>query len=171
MQQRSRLLLPFTHGLNCLALDYAVKLAKSRDMILVPLSLIAVPANKPSKGARLEFIQQSQDFLVAVQQKAEQLSVLVEACEVYTSDVIGSINDVACSRNCEGVLLFVCNGDGILLRSHEVNQVITKVTGTHNIIHLPGHARVHSPQTLIQWFSGLLRGQGKQHTATGIGMS
>jgi hypothetical protein len=167
MQQRSRLLLPFTHGLNCLALDYAVKLAKSRDMILIPLSLIAVPANKPSKGARLEFIQQSQDFLVAVQQKAEQLSVPVEACEVYTSDVIDSINDVAHRRNCEGVLLFVRHGDGILLRSHEVSQVLTKVAGTHNIIHLPGHARVHSPQTLMQWFSGLWHGQGKQHTVTG----
>jgi hypothetical protein len=166
--QRSRLLLPFTHGVNCLALDYAVKLAKSRNAVLVPLSLIPVRADKSSKGARLEFIQQSQDFLASVQYRAAQLSVPVEVSEVYTADVIGSIKDVVYNKNCDGVLLFLHSGVGVLLNTLEVKHIMTEIAGTHNIIHLP--TRAHSPQTLMQRFCSLLHRQAKQDTPSRVGL-
>jgi len=58
----SRWLLPFTFGVDMRAIDYAVSLAGSAGATLVPVSLISAPA----KGARLEHIQQSKDFLEAV---------------------------------------------------------------------------------------------------------
>lgn len=59
--------LPFTFGVDMGGIDCAVSLAESAGATLVPVSLI--PA--PPEGARLELIQQSKDFLEAVQNKAE----------------------------------------------------------------------------------------------------
>src|SRR5260370_774174 len=68
-----RWLLPFTHGVDTAAIEYAVRLAESAGATLVPVSLISAPP----KGARLEHIQQSKDFLEAVQHKAERFQVPV----------------------------------------------------------------------------------------------
>jgi len=58
-----RWLLPFTYGVDMRALDAVVGLAGSARATLVPVSLISVPHEGRSRGARLEHIQQSKDFL------------------------------------------------------------------------------------------------------------
>ena len=134
----SRLLLPFTHGVQTHALEYAVLLAKSRHATLVPCSLIHVPQN--SRGARLERIQQSKDFQVLVQSKAAKHGVVIEAQEIYTRDVIASIQDVTQELHCTSIILFVRDGDGVLLSTNEVKHILTLVPGQHHVIRLQRNA-------------------------------
>jgi len=129
-----KLLLPFTHGVHPYALEYAVLLAKNRHATLVPCSLIYVP--QTGKGARLERIQQSKDFHALVQSKASKHGVTVESQEVYSSDVIASIQRMTQELNCNGVILFVCDGDGVLLSTNEVKHILTLVPGQHQVIRL-----------------------------------
>jgi hypothetical protein len=67
MTETTRLLLPFTHGVEMDTLEVAVLLAASHHATLVPLSLVLEPRTR-GKGARLEHIQQSKDFLEGVHQ-------------------------------------------------------------------------------------------------------
>src|SRR5438874_1926683 len=69
MAETTRLLLPFTHGVEMDTIEAAVLLAASHHAALVPLSLILAPQTR-GKGVRLEHVQQSKDFLEAVQHKA-----------------------------------------------------------------------------------------------------
>src|SRR5690242_11885613 len=97
----TRLLLPFTHGVDVCAIDSALRLAKGYDAILVPLALIYVPEDGQAKGARLEHIQQSKDFLEVVKHKAARYGVPLERLEVYTSDIAQSIRIIASEMECE----------------------------------------------------------------------
>jgi hypothetical protein len=107
-------LLPFVHGVNKFAIEQAILLAKSHQAMLVPLVLIHVPEERRKKGVRLEYLQQSKDFLETVKQKADWYSVQIERPEVFASDVVQSINLVASEMECEGILLFVSQKGGIL---------------------------------------------------------
>src|SRR5438067_3265471 len=106
----TRLLLPFTYGVNMDAIEHAVLLAKGCSATLVPVSLIYIPEGPPvqgrapclgdryptlrfargqayrARGARLEHIQQSKDFLEATKYKAMRYGVPIERFEVFTSD-------------------------------------------------------------------------------------
>ena len=77
------------------AIEQAILLAKSLEATLIPLSVIHVPQEGRSRGARLEHIQQSKDFLEAVKYKAARYGVPVERYEVFTADIVQSINIVA----------------------------------------------------------------------------
>src|SRR6266566_2500667 len=90
-----RWLLPFTHGVDMRAIDYLVSLAGNNGATLIPVSLVSVPNEGRSRGARLEHIQQSKDFLEAVKYKAARYGVPVERFEVFTADIVQSINIVA----------------------------------------------------------------------------
>ena len=133
----TRLLLPFTHGVDLDVLEYAVLLAKNRNATLIPLALIYVPESLRSKGARLEHIQQAKDFLEAMRHKAAKHSVSVERFEVFTSDVVQSIDVLVRQMECEGILLFARGGDGILLSAEEVEQIMKKIDCKLYIMHLP----------------------------------
>src|SRR5258708_18834775 len=119
-----RWLLPFTHGVDMRAIEYAVRLAESAGATLVPVSLISAPP----KGARLEHIQQSKDFLEAVQHKAERFQVPVERYEVFTGDVIQSLTTLVHERRCEGIVLVTGGEHTPLLRGGE---------GQHWVINAP----------------------------------
>ena len=58
-----RWFIPFTNGVDMRAIDYLVSLAENNGAKLIPVSLISVPNELRSGGARLEHIQQSKDFL------------------------------------------------------------------------------------------------------------
>src|SRR5215469_10368057 len=124
MMKRVNLLLPFTHGVDMCAIAQALLLAKGRQATLVPLALIHVPEERRAKGARLEHVQQSKDFLEAVKHKAARYDVPIERFEVFTSDVVQSINTIASDLECEGVLLFVGRKDGILLQASEIKRLM-----------------------------------------------
>src|SRR5450755_1241881 len=112
--QKIRLLLPFTQGVHADALEYAVLMAQSRNAVLVPLSIIQVSNECGAKGARLEYIQQSQDFLAAVEYNALKHGVEVEQKEVYASDAVACIHKYIQTLHCDGILLLVENGKGVL---------------------------------------------------------
>src|SRR5713101_195830 len=80
MTKTTRLLLPFTHGVEMDTIEAAVLLAASHHATLVPLSLILTPQTR-GKGVRLEYIQQSKDFLEAVRHKASRHHVPLERFE------------------------------------------------------------------------------------------
>src|SRR2546425_881547 len=100
MIKTTRLLLPFTHGVEMDTIEAAVLLAASHHATLVPLSLIRMPQTR-GKGAHLEHIQQSKDFLEAVQQKALRHGVPLERFEVFTSDAFQSISVLVHQLACD----------------------------------------------------------------------
>jgi len=139
--QKTRLLLPFTHGVHADALEYAVLMAQSRNAVLVPLSIIQVSNECGAKSPRLEYIQQSQDFLATVKYNALKHGVEVEQKEVYTSDAVACIRECIQTLHCDGVLLLVENGKGVLLQTSEVKHIIASVASQVHLIHIqPQHA-------------------------------
>jgi hypothetical protein len=152
--ESSRLLFPFTHGVDTQALGYAVQFAASRGATLVALSLIAVPESRHARGAsaRLEHIQQSQDFLSVVRQKAACHVVELETYEVYTCDVVGAIVEAMRLHHCAGTLLFMRAGEGVFLQRAVIKQVMREVTSTHSVVHLPERAvRRPGPRFTLPW--------------------
>ena len=152
-----RWLLPFTHGVDTAAIEYAVRLAESAGATLVPVSLISAPP----KGARLEHIQQSKDFLEAVQHKAERFQVPVERYEVLTADVIQSLTTLVHERRCEGIVLVTGGEHSRLLRDEEVKHLLIKPPAALVLIRLSapiGLAPAPGLQARIfSWWRGRLR--------------
>lgn len=119
----TRLLLPFTHGIDGFAIASALALARRFDATLVLLSLIHLP-QAPGKGPRWEDIQQSRDFLAFGSRKASRSGVPVEQVELHTNNPIGSARVLAEELECAGVVLTVRRGAGVLLATHEVKGLM-----------------------------------------------
>lgn len=158
----TRLLLPFVHGVDKFAIEQAILLAKSHQATLVPLVLIHVPEERRKKGVRLEYVQQSMDFLETVKHKASRYAVPIERLEVFTSDVVQSINLVAGEMECEGILLFVGHKGGILLQTNEIKQLMEMPACKLYIISLPTNERESFVQVLRQRFSHWLHGRSER---------
>ena len=149
----TRFLLPFVHGVDKFAIEQAILLAKSHQAVLVPLVLIHVPEERRKKGIRLEHLQQSKDFLETIQQKADWYAVQIERLEVFTSDVVQTINLVASEVEYEGILLFVSHKGGILLQLHEIKRVMEMPVRKLYIIHLQTNTHENFTYKLRQRFS------------------
>jgi len=152
-----RWLLPFTHGVDMRAIEYAVRLAESAGATLVPVSLISAPP----KGARLEHIQQSKDFLEAVQHKAERFQVPVERYEVFTADVIQSLTTLVHERRCEGIVLVTGGEHSRLLRDEEIKHLLIKPPAALVLIRLSAPIGLAPAPSLrarfFSWWCGRLR--------------
>jgi hypothetical protein len=158
----TRLLLPFTEGINALALSYAIQLAEHRQATLVPLALIRV---KPHKAGRLEHIQQAQDFLEFARSKAERRGVPLEQARIYTSNVARSIEAVAGEMNCEAVIIFLCATDEALLDSAEISELMDHAACNAHVVLLPSrHERKHP------WHLPLLKRPGSHTVRTKSGV-
>ncbi|MEO8953327.1 MAG: hypothetical protein ABI396_07220 [Ktedonobacteraceae bacterium] len=164
--QKIRLLLPFTYGVHADALEYAVLMAQSRDAVLVPLSIIQVANECGAKGARLEYIQQSQDFLAAVTYNALKHGVEVEQKEVYTSDAVACIREGMQTLHCDGVLLLVENGKGVLLRTSEVKHVIASVASQVHLIHIQSQHAESVDKSFIERLASVFAKGRIQSTTT-----
>jgi len=162
MMQTTRFLLPFVHGVDKFAIEQAILLAKSHQATLVPLVLIHVPEECRKKGVRLEYLQQSKDFLETVKQKADWYSVQIERLEVFTSDVVQSINLVASEMECVGILLFVNHKGGILLQFHEIKHLMEMPVHKLYVLRLPTHERMDFAHELRRQFSDWLNGRSKR---------
>lgn len=160
--QTPRLLLPFSHGIDMDVLEYAVLLAKNLNAILIALSVIQVPETRRFKGARLECIQQSKDFLEAVQHKATKHGVPIERLEVFTSDVAWGIHVLAQQMACEGLLLFVRGREGVLLSAEEVEHFLNKGTFPLYIVHLASKENKKLTEMLLEHLSNWIAGRRKQ---------
>jgi hypothetical protein len=153
MLKTTRFLLPFVHGVDKFAIEQAILLAKSHQAILVPLVLIHVPEELRKKGVRLEYLQQSKDFLETVKQKADWYAVQIERLEVFTSDVVQSINLIANEMECEGILLIVSQKGGILLQLQEIKRLMEMPVRKLYVLRLPTKERVNFVQEMRQRFS------------------
>lgn len=136
MIKTTRLLLPFAHGLELETLEAAVRLAASHHATLVPLSLISVPQAR-GKGARLEHIQQSKDFLEAAQQKALRHNLSLERFEAFTGDIVQSIAALAPQLECDGMILALRGRKGSLLSTKMIEQLMAIAPCQLYLIYLP----------------------------------
>lgn len=134
--QSARLLLPFTYGMNSEALEQAVLLAKESRATLVPASLIRVAKDQRIKGPRLEFVQQSKDFLEGARSKAQQQHVPIEPVEVYTADIPQSIDTLARKLCCTGIIMFVQDKNGLFLSIADIQRVMAVAPGRMYLFHL-----------------------------------
>jgi hypothetical protein len=132
-----RWLLPFTHGVDMQAIDSVVSLAESAGTMLVALSLVSVPEARRSRGARLEDIQQSKDFLEAVKWKAARRRTLVEYHEVFTGDVLGSIATLMYDLSCDSMILMSNGKYDMLLHAHELKHLLIEPPGSFILLRLP----------------------------------
>jgi len=132
----TRLLLPFTHGIEVSAITAALALAQRFDATLVVLSLIHLP-QAPDRGPRWEDIQQSNDFLEFVHHKAARSGVPVEHVEIYTRNPVSSIRALAQEMVCVGIVLVVRRGAGVLLATNEVKQLLEDKSMPLHIVRLP----------------------------------
>ena len=117
-------------------IEAAVLLAASHHATLVPLSLILTPQAR-GKGARLEHIQQSKDFLEAVQHKAFRHHVPLERFEVFTGDSVQSIVVLVDQLGCDGILLALRGRNGSLLDAGMIEQLMATRCCTLYLIYLP----------------------------------
>ncbi len=158
----TRFLLPFVHGVDKFAIEQAVLRTKSHNATLVPLVLLYLPEERREKGVRLEYLQQSMDFLETVKQISDWHSVQTEKLEVFTSDVVQSINLVAGEMECEGILLFVSKKGGILLHIEHIKGVMEMPVGKLYITHLPTVEPKSYIQALCLRFSHWLVGKNER---------
>src|SRR5690242_9169287 len=105
MSTQRRWLLPFTHGVDTRALADVVHLAESCDATLVAVALVCKPAERGSQNIRLEYLQQSKDFLEVVKWKAKRSLVPVERYEVLTADVLQSLSLLVRDLHCDSIVL------------------------------------------------------------------
>lgn len=136
-----RWLLPFTYGVDMRAIGYLVSLAENNRATLIPVTLVSVPNNFRSGGARLEHIQQSKDFLEAVKYKSARLQVPVERYEVFTSDVMQSITALVDDLHCDGIVMVAVEHKEVLLRAHELKQLLVEPPASLVLIRLPAHSQ------------------------------
>ena len=134
-----RWLLPFTNGVDMQAIDYLVSLAENNGATLIPVSLVSLPDDARSRGARLEHIQQSKDFLEAVKYKAARLQVPIERYEVFTGDVIQSITKLVQDLHCDGIVMVAIEKKEVLLRTQELKYLLTELPASLVLIRLPAH--------------------------------
>ena len=150
----TRLLLPFTHGIDVSAITTALALARRFGATVVILSLIRLPQG-PDRGPRWEDIQQSNDFLEFAQHKAARSGVPVERVELYTRYPVGSIRALAQEMKCAGIILIVRRGTGVLLATNEVKQLLEDQSIPMYIVPLLAKDSMFSlPRWLSRWFRG-----------------
>ncbi len=117
-------------------LEAAVLLAASHHATLVPLSLVPV-AQARGKGARLEHIQQSKDFLEAAQHIASRYGVSLERFEAFTGDAVQSIATLVPQLACDGMILARRGRNGSLLSAKMIEQLMALGSCLLYLIYLP----------------------------------
>ncbi len=161
--KEQRWLLPFTHGVNMRAIDYAVSLAQNAGARLVAVSLVSVPQEPQSSGARLEHIQQSKDFLEAVKWKAARYEVPTERYEAFTGNVLQSITLLVDNQDCDSIILVTSEKKGVLLEANEVKRLLEAPPASLLLICLPAQrVRMSKGQLgsrFLSWLHQLWRQQ------------
>ena len=159
--KEQRWLLPFTHGVNMQAIDYAVSLAQNARARLVAVSLVSVPQEPRSSGARLEHIQQSKDFLEAVKWKAARYEVPAERYEAFTGNVLQSITLLVDNQDCDSIILVTSEKKGVLLEANEVKRLLKAPPSSLVLIRLPAQTKQLSTGQIgtrfLSWLQQLWR--------------
>lgn len=119
-----RWLLPFTWNVDMQAIDAVLYLAKGGEVTLVAASLVVVPDTPGGRGARLEHLQQSRDFLEAVKWKAARLGVQYERHEVFTVEAMRSIATLTYELRCDAIVLVSRSEREVLLHAHQLKHLL-----------------------------------------------
>jgi hypothetical protein len=152
-----RWLLPFTWGVDMQAIDYAIRLAENGGATLVAVSLVTGPDKLQMRGARLEHIQQSKDFLEAVKWKAARLQVPLECYEVFTPNVLGSIKTLVYDLHCDSMILVSRGKQDALLRVHELKRLLIEPPAPLMLLRLvKSQEQPHLQAQLLLWLRQLL---------------
>ncbi len=147
----TRLLLPFTHGIDARAIGYAFALAQRLGVTLISLSLIRLPDSAERRGVRLGDVEQSIDFLEFALHKARQAGVPIERVELRTHSPVRSIRAVAQEMEC-AVIIFVEKGSGVLLATEEVKELLADRSLSLFVVNLPPKKRLFFlPRRLSHW--------------------
>jgi hypothetical protein len=155
--KRLRWLLPFTCGVDMHALDYVVQLAASGGAELVAVSIMTIPQEQQSRGVRLDYIQQSKDFLEAVYWIAARSHVTVEYHEITTTDVIQHIRLLIHDLHCDGIVLVSKRGKESLLRMEELKLLLVEPPAPLVILRLSGEVEESCIHRLQCWFKSWRR--------------
>ena len=148
------------------AIDYLDSLAENKGATLIPVSLISVPNHSRSGGARLEHIQQSKDFLEAVQHKAARYQVPVERYEVFTADALQSLTTLVHERRCEGIVLVTGGEHSRLLRDEEVKRLLIKPPAALVLMRLSAaDGLLSAPRLGARFFAWWHRLRGQRNAA------
>jgi len=122
--------------MNIEALEQAVLLAKDSKATLVPASIIRLTKSQQAGGPRLEDLEQAQDFLEAINYRAQKNGIPVEQVEFATSDVPQCINTLVRTLDCDGVMLFMRGKDALLLDIDDIRRVMQTSPGRCYLFHL-----------------------------------
>jgi hypothetical protein len=145
-------------------MECVVRLAENAGATLVAVSLIS----NSTKGARLEHIQHTKDFLEAVQQKTARYQVPIETYEVFTTDVLQSLTTLVHERRCEGIVLVTGGEDGCFLRDEEVRHLLTKAPAALVLVRLSPSTGLLASQRLVARFLSWWRGLWGWQDATRV---
>ncbi len=160
-----RWLLPFMHDLDMQALDAAMRIAEHGAATLVALSLVAPSEGRRTHDIRLEQIQESKDFLEAVRWKAARHQVAVEFYEVFTEDVLGSINTHTRDLDCQSIILLSHGRKEVLLPTGVLKQLLTRPPASLLFLSLPAPERQRSAGwRFLSWIRQFHRRQDKTQT-------
>lgn len=120
------LLLPFTHGIDVQAISAALSLAAQceAELMLLPLVRLRRLGRGRQEAIRPEDIQQALDFLVYTQQRAKRMGISTRQSQIHTGHPVHSIRAFAREMACDGILLFLRAGKGVLLETEEVKQLL-----------------------------------------------
>lgn len=147
-----RWLLPFTCGVDMRAIDYAVQLAASGGATLVAVSIMTIPKERRSRGVRLEYIQQSKDFLEAVSWIASRSQVPIECHEIMTIDVIENIRLLIHDLHCDSIVLVSQKGKESLLCAEELKLLLVEPPAPLVILRLSDEFEKTGVHRLQFWF-------------------
>lgn len=143
------------------AIDFAVRLAENARATLIPVSLISTP----TRGVRLEHIQQSKDFLEAVKYKAARLHVPLERYEVFTPNVQQSLTTLVRERLCDGIVLVTDGERARLMRDEEVKQLLLEPPVSLVLIRLSHRSGELADSRSSAGFLAQLRGRWQSRKA------
>ncbi|HLI08225.1 MAG TPA: hypothetical protein VKV40_16780 [Ktedonobacteraceae bacterium] len=167
--ERSRWLLPFTHGVNMGAVDLVVALAERAGATLIAVSLLSESRTPGLRGARLEHIQQSKDFQEAVHWKAERYSVPVERYEIFTVDPMQHVPLLIADLRCEAIVLVAMGGREVFLQMHELKSLLEHAPAQLLIIRMSMPDEDEPPRSGIFRFLSWLPWSGRSGTRVGDG--
>jgi hypothetical protein len=118
--EKARILLPFVHGIDGAALSCALGFARQADATLLLVSFIRLSGRR----VRAEAFAQRQDFFELMTHKAAYAGVKIECMPVSTEQVARCIQMLAQEMACAGTLLFVRNGQGVLLETEDIKKIL-----------------------------------------------
>ena len=118
--EKQLILLPFVHGIDSAALSCALAFARKADATLLLVSFIRVNGHR----VRAETIAQRQDFFELMTHKAARAGVTIECMPISTEQIARSIQMLVQEMACAGTLLFVRNGNGVLMETEDIKQIL-----------------------------------------------